>query len=109
MDIAGTRPCLVTIAAFPRSSCALRGIRYLCASLRNVLREEADDVLRDSVVEGRSRSCVRRTRDAEAVRLVRRLRTEGNRRGLRAYGLSRAGCGGGSGSDVRGRVVCFTG
>src|SRR5713226_2735132 len=95
MDIAGRYPCLET-------GTALRGIRCLCASLRNVLREEAGDVVRDSAVEGRGRSCVRRTRDAEAVRLVRRLRTEGNRRVLRVAGLPRRGADGGRGWTVRG-------
>src|SRR5438094_424683 len=96
-EVGGTCQCA------PAPSCALSGIRYLCASLRNVSREEAEDVLRDSAVEGRSRSRVRRTRNAEAVRLVRRLRTEGNGRVFRVEGLPRRGVDGGRGWTSRGR------
>src|SRR6266536_5912774 len=59
------------------------------------------DVLWDFAAARGGRPRVRRTRDTEVVRLVRRLRTEGNRRLLRLAGLPRPGADGGRGRTVR--------
>src|SRR5437763_14512458 len=79
-----------------------RGILRLSRSLAHLSRLEAEDVLRNSAPTRSGRSCVRRPRDPEGVRLVRRLWTEGNGRLLRVAGVPRRGADGGRGWSVGG-------